>query len=369
MSHTSHVTHFGVIISAIDPAPFVYILNYLFKTFSTDRIQYVKRNFAIFISEILVWILFLGILHTQKVLCESVLINCMWNAYKNCVRISSAFDITTFLIWCPIFWMSAWPCKLFLLHRVYGLSGDLCQCFRIYSWGRPQSEMSHPNRPESKWLWSCGQRLNMIWMAQNMSTAVLEAWQGIPYFSCFLMKYLNEQFPDKWIGHGGPQNWPPWSPALMPVDFLGLHEKHKSWGNSISIVSDYWLEYWVTKVRSAAEAEDFPSLLCPDQLWGSPRLLSDGYWWSFPGVKLGWGATLTTHPDLVLRSRMSRIYTSSPLVACMAVAGQLYFFTLHGKHSVWTQSKEKRGTTSSNFWCYKLHEWLMIDTRLKSSWI
>jgi hypothetical protein len=39
-----------------------------------------------------------------------------------------------------------------------------------------------------------------------------------------------------------------------------------------------------------------------------PRLLSNGY----PGVKDGRGVTLTTHPHLVPRSRMSRSYTSSP---------------------------------------------------------
>jgi hypothetical protein len=32
----------------------------------------------------------------------------------------------------------------------------------------------------------------------------------------------------------------------------------------------------------------------------------------FPGVKRGWGVTLTTHPHLVRRSRMSRSYTSFP---------------------------------------------------------
>jgi hypothetical protein len=43
-----------------------------------------------------------------------------------------------------------------------------------------------------------------------------------------------------------------------------------------------------------------------------------------PGVMHGQGVMLTTHSHLVLRSRMSRSYTL-PLVACMAVAGQLYF--------------------------------------------
>jgi hypothetical protein len=45
-----------------------------------------------------------------------------------------------------------------------------------------------------------------------------------------------------------------------------------------------------------------------------------------PGVKLGRGVTLTTHPHLVPRLRMSRSYTSSPPhVPPWRVAGQLYF--------------------------------------------
>jgi hypothetical protein len=34
-----------------------------------------------------------------------------------------------------------------------------------------------------------------------------------------------------------------------------------------------------------------------------------------PGVKRGRDVTLTTHPHLVPRSRMSRSYTSSPLIS------------------------------------------------------
>jgi hypothetical protein len=43
----------------------------------------------------------------------------------------------------------------------------------------------------------------------------------------------------------------------------------------------------------------------------------------FPGVKSVWGVTLTTHPNLVYRSRMSRSYTPLPLGAYMAFVGQL----------------------------------------------
>jgi hypothetical protein len=34
-----------------------------------------------------------------------------------------------------------------------------------------------------------------------------------------MTEYLNEQFPDRWIGPGGPQNWPPRSPDITPLDF------------------------------------------------------------------------------------------------------------------------------------------------------
>jgi hypothetical protein len=47
---------------------------------------------------------------------------------------------------------------------------------------------------------------------------------------------------------------------------------------------------------------------------------------SSPGVKNDRGVTMTTHLHLVPRLRMSRSYTFLPLVSCMAVAGQLYFY-------------------------------------------
>jgi hypothetical protein len=61
---------------------------------------------------------------------------------------------------------------------------------------------------------------------------------------------------------------------------------------------------------SPAEERDFSSnLLCPDRLWGPPSLLYNGYRGSFhPGIKRGRGVTLTTHPHVVPRSRMSRSY-------------------------------------------------------------
>jgi hypothetical protein len=57
---------------------------------------------------------------------------------------------------------------------------------------------------------------------------------------------------------------------------------------------------------------------------------------SILGVKRGRGVTLTTHLHLVQMSRMSRNYTSSPLVACMTLAGQLFI--------VWEQTVDPSAT-------------------------
>jgi hypothetical protein len=32
-------------------------------------------------------------------------------------------------------------------------------------------------------------------------------------------QYLNQTFPERWIGRGGPVHWPPRSPDLTPLDF------------------------------------------------------------------------------------------------------------------------------------------------------
>jgi hypothetical protein len=70
---------------------------------------------------------------------------------------------------------------------------------------------------------------------------------------------------------------------------------------------------WTTGVRSPTEAEDFSSSPCVQTGSGAhPAYCPMGTAGSFPGVKRGRGVTLTTHPHLVPRSRMSRSYTSSP---------------------------------------------------------
>jgi hypothetical protein len=85
---------------------------------------------------------------------------------------------------------------------------------------------------------------------------------------------------------------------------------------------------WTTGVRSPAEAKDFSSSLCPNQLWGPPSLLSNGYRGSFHGSKARPGRDADHSPHLVSRSRRSKNYTSSPPWRLHGVAGQLCFTLL-----------------------------------------
>jgi hypothetical protein len=61
---------------------------------------------------------------------------------------------------------------------------------------------------------SCGQKLKMIWTAQNTIADVLPAWRGTSRVSRHETEKQNGKFPDRWIGRGDPENWPLRSPDL-----------------------------------------------------------------------------------------------------------------------------------------------------------
>lgn len=43
---------------------------------------------------------------------------------------------------------------------------------------------------------------------------------GAPvHFTRDVINHLNNRFPQRWIGRGGFQNWPPRSPDLTPLDY------------------------------------------------------------------------------------------------------------------------------------------------------
>jgi hypothetical protein len=88
----------------------------------------------------------------------------------------------------------------------------------------------------------------------------------------------------------------------------------------VSIACGYGLDYRAIEVRSGQRQRIFPlasesrpavGATQPPVQW-VPAVL-------FPGIKLVWGVTLTTHPHLVPRSWMSRSYTFSPPLAFVGV--------------------------------------------------
>ncbi|KAL1267623.1 hypothetical protein QQF64_032986 [Cirrhinus molitorella] len=51
-----------------------------------------------------------------------------------------------------------------------------------------------------------------------------------PHYGCQVRAFLDEQFPEKWIGRRGPVEWPPKSPDLTPLDLsLGSSEGNCLW--------------------------------------------------------------------------------------------------------------------------------------------
>jgi len=80
---------------------------------------------------------------------------------------------------------------------------------------------------------------------------------------------------------------------------------------------------------------------CPDQLWGPPSLLSKGY--------QGQGVKLTTHPNLVPKSRMCRVIHPIPPYTFMAwcavkAQGQLYLYLLPLSCTIFSSTNSNQAT-------------------------
>jgi hypothetical protein len=87
----------------------------------------------------------------------------------------------------------------------------------------------------------------------------------------------------------------------------------RSWGSSVSIVSDYTLDDRATAVRSPVAAKDFSSSLCvqtSSEAHPASCLMGTGD--PFPGSKAWPGSYADYSPHLVPRSIMSRSYAIPP---------------------------------------------------------
>ena len=57
---------------------------------------------------------------------------------------------------------------------------------------------------------------------------------ALPHYTRNVRDYLNESFPNRWLGRGGPVAWPPRSPDLTPLDFyLRGHMKTLVYENKV----------------------------------------------------------------------------------------------------------------------------------------
>jgi hypothetical protein len=58
-------------------------------------------------------------------------------------------------------------------------------------------------------------------LLEDMQTPVFFQQDGaLPHWALNVREFLSEQFPNQWIGWGGPIPWPPHSLDIMPMDFF-----------------------------------------------------------------------------------------------------------------------------------------------------
>jgi hypothetical protein len=94
------------------------------------------------------------------------------------------------------------------------------------------------------------------------------------------------------------RSWP------LPSLFLPIHYSlTMSRDSAVGIATGYGLDDREVGVRVPVGSRILSSPRRPDQLWEPTRLLSNGYWWLFPWGWSGRGVKLTTHLQLVPRSR------------------------------------------------------------------
>jgi hypothetical protein len=123
---------------------------------------------------------------------------------------------------------------------------------------------------------------------------------------------------------------------LVSLSYINAEYQYSVF-NFVLFTSDVRVQFWdierASEVRYPAGANDFSSSLCVQT--GSVSHPASVQWVQgdiSPGIKRGRVVTLTTHHQLVPRSRTSRSYTSSSPCATMVWSGtavySLYHFSL-----------------------------------------
>jgi hypothetical protein len=131
------------------------------------------------------------------------------------------------------------------------------------------------------------------------------------------------------------------------IDFI---QKHKPW------LSRYSTGLQTGRLRFSCSIpgrgwEFFSSPPCPEQLWGPPSLLSNGYQGFFPLGQSSQGVKLTTHLHLVPRSQMSGAIPLLPqyifMAWCLVKHRENFTFIFHLS---WAQGKLYLYLSFKNIW-------------------
>ncbi|GBN54935.1 hypothetical protein AVEN_227632-1 [Araneus ventricosus] len=57
-------------------------------------------------------------------------------------------------------------------------------------------------------------------MQQHQPDVIFQQDGAPPHWGMIVRDFLDENFPDRWCGRGGPISWPPRSPNITPLDFF-----------------------------------------------------------------------------------------------------------------------------------------------------
>jgi hypothetical protein len=61
---------------------------------------------------------------------------------------------------------------------------------------------------------------SFLWPAARYRGRTFQQDGAAPHYALSVRKWLDQKFPDRWIGRRGPIEWPPRSPDLTPCDFF-----------------------------------------------------------------------------------------------------------------------------------------------------
>jgi hypothetical protein len=88
--------------------------------------------------------------------------------------------------------------------------------------------------------------------------------------------------------------------------------------SAIGTATSYWLDDRGVGVRVPVRSRIFSSTCRSDRIWGSPNLLSNGYWGLFPQGAKRQGREADRSPPTSAKVKKTWVYTSTHLYAFMA---------------------------------------------------